>query len=198
MGNQERLNFAPRLGLAWDPFGDGKTAIRTGWGVFFDSGAIGRYESNIGANPPFVQSVSLSNASLSNITAGTVGVSSAPLVLDGTQIPALIPYSMSWSFDVQRNLPMNIVLDVGYYASKGTHLQGLVDINQVAPGVALAAGLHTANGNTVFTTTDEPRINAVRPYLGFNAINVQETAFDSNYNSLQVNAPGATSARLVC
>ena len=139
------------------------------------------------ANPPFVQSVSLSNASLSNITAGTVGVSSAPLVLDGTQIPALIPYSRAGASTCSGSLPMNIILDVGYYASKGTHLQGLVDINQVAPGVALAAGLHTANGNTIFTTTDEPRINAVRPYLGFNAINVQETAFDSNYNSLQVN-----------
>jgi hypothetical protein len=94
---------------------------------------------------------------------------------------------MSWSFDIQHQLPKHVVLDVGYYGSKATHLQGLVDINQVAPGVALNAGLHAANGNTVFTTTDEPRINAIRPYLGFNAINVQETAFDSNYHSLQVN-----------
>jgi hypothetical protein len=60
-----------------------------------------------------------------------------------------------------------------------------VDINQALPGVALAAGLHTANGNTVFTSTDDSRINAVRPYLGYNAINAIESAFDSNYNSLQ-------------
>jgi hypothetical protein len=53
--------------------------------------------------------------------------------------------------------------------------------------VALAAGLHTvtAAAPTIFTTTDDPRINAVRPYLGFNAINTLETAFDSNYHSLQ-------------
>ena len=57
---------------------------------------------------------------------------------------------------------------------------------QAPPGAALAAGLHAANGNTVFTSADDPRINAVRPYLGFNAINTIETAFDSNYSALQV------------
>ena len=187
VGNQVYKNFAPRLGIAWDPFGDGRTAVRTGFGVFYDSAAIGRYETNVFTDPPYVQSVSISNASFSNISAGTVGVSAAPLVLTATQLPAMIPYSMQWSFDVQRRLPSDLVLDVGYYGSKGTHLQGVVDINQVAPGVALAAGLHTANGNTIFTTTDDPRINAVRPFLGFNAINTQQTAFDSNYHSLQVN-----------
>ncbi len=193
VGNQVYKNFAPRLGIAWDPFGDGKTSVRSGFGVFYDSAEIGRYESNVFADPPYVQSVSISNASFSNIGGGTTNISAAPLSLAATQIPALIPYTMQWSFDIQRNLPKNIVLDIGYYGSKGTHLQGIVDINQVAPGIALAAGLHTTSGTgatgpgtTIFTTTDDPRINAVRPYLGFNAINTIETAFDSNYHSLQV------------
>src|ERR1019366_2353216 len=71
--------------------------------------------------------------------------------------------------------------------SKGTHLLGIVDVNEARPGVALAAGLHTvtASNPTIFTTADDPRINAVRPYLGFNAINTLLTAFDSNYSSLQ-------------
>ncbi len=51
--------------------------------------------------------------------------------------------------------------------------------------MALAAGLHTGAG-TIFTTADDARINAVRPYLGFNAINMVMPAFDNNYNSLQV------------
>ncbi len=96
------------------------------------------------------------------------------------------PYSQQWSFDIQQELPFRTILDVGYFGSKGTHLLGIVDINQAVPGVALAAGLHTGTG-TVFTTADDPRINAVRPYLGFNAINEILPAFDSNYHSLQVN-----------
>jgi hypothetical protein len=61
------------------------------------------------------------------------------------------------------------------------------------PGVALAAGLHTTSGTgasgpgtTIFTTSDDPRINAVRPYLGYGPITDILSAFDSNYHSLQV------------
>ena len=179
-------NFAPRLGLSWDPFGDGKTAIRAGYGLFYDSTLFGSYEQNTFANPPFVQSVSYSNASFSNVASGTLGVSLSPLVLHGTQLPALVPYIQQWSFGIQRELLKGAVLDVSYVGTKGTHLLGIVDINEAAPGVAYAAGLHAANGNTIFTSADEAHINAVRPFLGFNAINVLESAFDSNYNSLQV------------
>ena len=188
VGNDVHKNFAPRLGVAWDPFGGGKTSIRAGYGVYYDSGLFGTYEQNTFANPPYVQSVSISNAPFNNVTAGTVNISAAPLVLHATQLPALVPYVQQWTLDIQHELPKGVVLDVGYVGSKGTHLLGIVDINQAIPGAALAAGLHAANGNTVFTSADEPRINAVRPYLGFNAINTIKSAFDSNYNSLQVMA----------
>jgi hypothetical protein len=109
-------------------------------------------------------------------------------VLHATQISANIPYVQQFSFNIQRSLTKDTVLEVGYFGSKGTHLLGIVDVNQAYPGVALAAGLHTvtAAAPTIFTTADDPRINAVRPYLGFNAINTLQTAFDSNYSSLQV------------
>jgi hypothetical protein len=49
----------------------------------------------------------------------------------------------------------------------------------------LAVG-QEGKGNTIFTSSDDPNINAVRPYLGHNAINAIESAFDSNYNGLLV------------
>jgi hypothetical protein len=191
IANDNYRNFAPRIGVAWDPFGTGKTSVRAGYGIYHDATLFGIYEQNIFINPPFVANVTYSNASFSNVTGGTAGVNplgpngTSVLTPRATQVPAQTPYTQQWSFNIQRQIPGGAVLEVGYFGSKGTHLLGVIDMNQARPGAALAAGLHTANGNTVFTTTDTPRINAVRPFQGFSAFNAIQSAFDSNYHSLQ-------------
>src|SRR5436305_4305951 len=135
------------------------------------------------ADPPFVASVTYTNASFNAVSSGTAGIdplgpnATAVLAPHGTQVPALTPYTQQWSFNIQRQLPEGAVLEVGYFGSKGTHLLGAVDLNSVRPGVALAAGLHQPNGSTIFTSTDWPNINAVRPFKGFNAFTAIESAF---------------------
>jgi hypothetical protein len=191
-------NFAPRLGLAWDPFGDAKTSIRAGYGVYYDSSLFGVYEQNIFVNPPFVASVNYANASFTDVTAGQAGISplspqgTTVLALDATPLTNHLPYSQQWSLNIQRRVA-GAVLEVGYFGSKGTHLLGAYDANEAYPGAALAAGLHNttgtgtnAPGTTAITAGEENRINYVKPFQGFNGIRGLATAFDSNYHSLQM------------
>jgi len=78
------------------------------------------------------------------------------------------------------------VLMVGYYGSKGTHLLGLQDQNTVRPRLAKEAGLLNENGHV--TSAQVPRLNAIRPYRGYQNINGANTDYNSNYHSLQVMA----------
>ncbi len=155
-------DFAPRLGVAWDPFGNGKTAVRAGYGIYYDSSLFGDYEQSIFQNPPFVASSTLSNASFSNISSGTPPGTVSTEYIRATMLPNRVPYVQQWTFDVQYQFAKDLVLDVSYVGTKGTHLIGIVDLDQAYPGAALAAGLHTvtATNPTTFTTADDPRINA--------------------------------------
>jgi hypothetical protein len=193
IANDNYHNFAPRIGLAWDPFGNGKTSVRAGYGVYYDATLFGIYEQNQFANPPFVASVNYTNANFSDVSTGTAGISplspqaTSVLALHATQLPAKVPYTQNWNLTIQHQIARGTVLELAYVGSKGTHLLGIIDLNEAYPGVALAAGLHAPNGNTVFTTADEPNVNAVKPFRGFAGISAVESGFDSNYHSVQVN-----------
>ena len=146
VSNESSNNIAPRFGFAWDPFKNGKTAIRGGYGIFYDATLYGTFEQNIFANPPFVNSVSIPNVSLDNPAGGSATVSNSPKILRGTPYDFKTPYTQQWSFEVQRQLMKDTIVNVAYVGTKGTHLLGIVDLNSRAAGAGvqlrIATGVH--------------------------------------------------------
>ena len=152
------FNPAPRVGFAWDPTGDGKTSIRGGYGIFFEHGTGN--EANTGsleASSPLVLSMTqplpCSYPCIGNVGYGAASIlptvacaiadtrrmpappagSVFPLDVTGIPTKAIWPYAQQWSFGVQRELPHDVVANIAYVGSKGTHLTIERQLNQLQP-----------------------------------------------------------------
>jgi hypothetical protein len=162
----DKNNLQPRLGLSWDPQGDGKSIVRSGYGIYYDQPLVGIFEQNAFTNPPYVNTVSLQNASLSNPSAGTAPGTTGLRSLIATSTPFDSPRTQQWNIGYQRQVYRRGSVDVGYVGSHGDHLIQPVDINQPQPQDVVANG-----GN----------INAARPYRGYTTVNRRQTTARSNY-----------------
>ncbi|HWK30932.1 MAG TPA: hypothetical protein VNR20_02490, partial [Terriglobales bacterium] len=115
-------------------------------------------------------------------------ISAAPVALRGSPYLSKIPYSQSYSLDIQHELPFNTILAVGYYGNLGRHLLGIMDVNQPIAGKLVICGGIPLTAPAVCagtTTTGGAAINSIRPYLGYGPINTVQPIMTSNYNSLQ-------------
>lgn len=145
--NGHLFNPAPRIGFAFDPKGDGKMAIRGGYGIFFEhtNGNEGNTESLEGS-PPLVLTATQSNIApgvgscSANPNGGyaCIGASAGPIPffpLSVISIPnkAVWPYVQQWNLGVQKELPYHIVFSAAYVGSKGTHLTLVSNGNQLFP-----------------------------------------------------------------
>jgi hypothetical protein len=194
-----KKNFAPRVGLAWDVFGDGKTAVRTGYGIYHEQTLVGIFLQNLIANPPYQETTTLSQVALDE-QFGTNPVSTlATLTVRGEDTDWKTPYMQHWSLDVQRQLTEDTVVTVGYYGSKGTNLIGIVDINLLPPGFAQTQ-LCPVNNSTSTTptvacktagvpfTAAQTSLDTIRPFRGYRSVNIIKPMFNSDYHSLQASA----------
>jgi len=198
-------NFAPRIGFAWDPFGKGTTSIRTGYGIYHEQTLVGNLELHLGSNPPYQETINVSGVSLNQPVPGGASVvtsAAAPSLIRGVDTDYKTPYMQHWSLDIQHQFGKNTVASVGYYGSKGTHLIGIVDINNLPAGYAAtqncAVGASTVVSApcqakdpvtglyTPFTSAaSELILDQLRPYRGWKGIGMVEPRFNSNYHSLQ-------------
>lgn len=185
VGRSDKLNFAPRVGFAYDVFGDGRTSLRGGYGIAYDTALYGIYEQNIFANPPFVNSVNIPNTNFDHPNPANASVSYTPKSLRSTAPKFSTPYSEQYSLDLQQQMTPSVMLDIGYFGDSGRHLIGIVDQNEVPVGAYVTAGLGTGNP-PVINSSNTPTLNQIRPYKGYVALNTIEPWFNSNYNSLQV------------
>ena len=127
--NYSLKNFAPRIGFAWDVFGDGTTSVRGGFGLYFDHIIYNTYALPAHRNPPYMlvsilrgrNRVPFPNA-FDAITTVTPRLSVH--TVQGEPDP---PYAQQWNFSFEREILPQTSLRIGYVGSRGHHLGRLID-----------------------------------------------------------------------
>jgi hypothetical protein len=170
----DKNNVQPRVGISWDPRGDGQTVVRAAYGLYYDQPLVGIFEQNAFTNPPYVNTVSIQNASLSDPSSGQAPGTQAPRRLIATSVPFDSPRTQQWNIGVQRQIYRRGAIDVSYVGSRGDDLIQPLDINYPQPADVVAA-----NG----------AVNLAVPYPGYAApasittagITMRQTTAYSNY-----------------
>jgi hypothetical protein len=197
-------NFSPRVSLAWDVFGKGKTVVRTGFGVFFDSFSqdmfVGQapypptFDPGMTYNPIGSAQVVPASASGTTINAGvpiygTPGCSSECDIFSVDR-NLRTPYMDNYNINIQQQLANKIVMQLGYVGSQGHRLTRYFDINQPSQAQIQAYDLANPVPNPITGALASaggyaiPRVYGNNAYGAYYIMQLNTTG-QSNYNALQ-------------
>ena len=173
------IYLAPRFGFAYDLSGNGKTALRGGFGVFYDTADANSFETSVG-NPPisYIPVQRYGNVDTMATSTGYIGPSTLSSQAGIDRLP--IPLIMNYSLGVQRQVARSTVFEVSYVGSLGRHMLLTREINFIP----MYARFDPRNADPTRPGNPLPD-NFFRPYLGYGSITPYEMTATYNYNSLQ-------------
>jgi hypothetical protein len=187
------LNFSPRIGFAWDVFGNGKMSVRSAFGIYYDVGNIGNLATQDAATPPLGAQTTVSNTVARAVVPFPFVFTPAQL---GKQIKTMVDYNSTqphvnqFNVTVERQLPGNTTLSVGYVYTRGVHLFTARDGNPGIPAYIAANGTqYWANAqvscqNNISTPISPNGFCRVNP--NFTNDQITSSVGDSWYDALQV------------
>jgi len=178
--NLPAVNLGPRFGFAYDVFGTGKTAVRGGFGMFYNNVGYNIY-SNLELQPPLVETPEVYYGQLSTFlsSSGTL----FPQTVYGVGKNQDTPMVMNMSLSIQQKLPFGVILDVGYAGSLARHLFWGQQMDPVPMGAQFnPANQDPTEPGTALSTA------FLTPIRGYTGIVEYEAAGSSSYHSLQVTA----------
>ena len=180
--DNQGLHAEPRLGLAYDVNGDGKTGIHASVGLYHNAFITARSMDQSANNPPAVFTPVVYYGSMDSL----VGSGSAlrPSNVFSLEREAKTPSSYNWSLGIQREIGWGTSVDLTYVGNVTRHLELAQNIN-VVPDGAKFLDQHPENANP--QSPASPKADTfLRPYLGYEDITLRSNHGTSNYNGLQV------------